>query len=174
MLKYPHTEKDFDGITKIGAYAFYNNDKLLSATIPETIANIGSFAFAECKNLVNINMSRCKSSGERVLYHCAALSGELSLVGLSVINANFCNGCVSLEKVVFGKRLSQLKTYAFGSCKGMKEYDFTACESVPTLAATNVFNNIPADCIMKIPSALFDEWKTATNWSAFVAHMVAV
>ena len=38
----------------------------------------------------------------------------------------------------------------------------------------NAFNNISADCEIRVPAALADEWKAATNWSTYADHIVGV
>jgi len=43
-----------EGITFIGAYAFYNYSKLTSITIPESVTTIGDYAFEECNNLTDV------------------------------------------------------------------------------------------------------------------------
>jgi hypothetical protein len=56
----------------------------------------------------------------------------------------------------------------------MKFYDFSKHTAVPTLAATNSLNKIPADCEIRVPAALVDEWKAATNWSTYADYIVGV
>jgi hypothetical protein len=63
---------------------------------------------------------------------------------------------------------------AFANCNGMAFYDFTEHTSVPTLANSNAFTGMPADCEIRVPAALFDEWKAATNWSAVADNIVGV
>ena len=43
-----------------------------------------------------------------------------------------------------------------------------------TMADTDAFSSIPSDCKMRIPSALYNNWKAATNWSTYVSKMVSV
>ncbi|MCD8017444.1 MAG: leucine-rich repeat domain-containing protein, partial [Oscillospiraceae bacterium] len=41
-----------DGVTSIGAYAFYNCSSLTSVVIPETVTSIESCAFSGCTSLI--------------------------------------------------------------------------------------------------------------------------
>lgn len=50
-------------------------------------------------------------------------------------------------------------------------FDFTACATVPTLAYNNIFD-LPYDCQIRVPAALVNEWKAATNWSTYADHIV--
>jgi hypothetical protein len=52
--------------------------------------------------------------------------------------------------------------------------DFTKHTAVPTLASANAFRGIPADCEFRVPAALVDEWKAATNWSTYADKIVGV
>ena len=55
----------------------------------------------------------------------------------------------------------------------MKYYDFSTHTSVPTLNK-NVFSGIPDDCQIRVPAALYDSWKSATNWSTYADYIVGV
>lgn len=44
------------GVTKIGAYAFYGCETLVSVTIPEGVTEIGEYAFSRCKNLEDVTL----------------------------------------------------------------------------------------------------------------------
>jgi hypothetical protein len=56
----------------------------------------------------------------------------------------------------------------------MKYYDFSQHTSVPTLPNANGFSYIPSDCEIRVPMALVDEWKAATNWSTYADKIVGV
>jgi hypothetical protein len=56
----------------------------------------------------------------------------------------------------------------------MKFYDFSQHESVPTLGGTYAFSRIPSDCEIRVPMALVDEWKAASNWSNYASQIVGV
>ena len=51
--------------------------------------------------------------------------------------------------------------------------DFRRATMIPTLDS-GCFNNIQSDCKIVVPDALYDDWITATNWSAsnIVGHIV--
>ena len=63
---------------------------------------------------------------------------------------------------------------AFYNCNCIAFYDFTNHTSVPTLSNTNAFTGIAADCEIRVPAALADEWKAATNWATYADHIVGV
>jgi hypothetical protein len=56
----------------------------------------------------------------------------------------------------------------------MAIYDFTSHTSIPTVSSTTAFDDIPSDCIIKVPASLYNDWIAATNWSTYADHIVAV
>ena len=94
-----------------------------------------------------------------------------------VMGATGNNGivyCNMLQDVFVGESVTSIGDSAFDSCYGMRYYDFSACTDIPTLSSASAFNNIRTDCQMLIPTALYDEWSTATNWATYASKMVAV
>ena len=50
--------------------------------------------------------------------------------------------------------------------------DCSACTKVPTLANTEAFTDINEDLKIIVPNVLYNQWKSATNWSSFADHIV--
>ena len=84
------------------------------------------------------------------------------------------SGCSSLASITIPNSITQFFDNAFRYCYGIAFYDFTNHTSVPKLSATNAFTNIAADCEIRVPAALVDEWKAATNWATYADHIVGV
>jgi hypothetical protein len=80
--------------------------------------------------------------------------------------------CSSLASVIFPNALTKIYARAFEYCYGMALYDFSALEAVPTLSNTNAFANIPSDCKIIVPDALYDTWIAATNWSTYASKII--
>ena len=60
LVDYLGSQQDIvipDGITKIGQFAFEDNDDVVSVSIPNSIEYIGEAAFIDCGNLKSIKMS---------------------------------------------------------------------------------------------------------------------
>ena len=107
-------------------------------------------------------------------YNCYSLANVTIPDGVTFIRTNAFYNCYSLANVTIPDGVTSIGASAFINCYGMRYYDFSACTSVPALSNTNAFNKIPSDCQMLIPAALYDEWSTATNWTTYASHMVAV
>ena len=141
-----------DGVTSIGDSAFSFCYSLASVTIPDGVTSIVASAFGSCYSLASVTIP----------------DGVISIG-----NGVFYN-CYSLASVTIPNGVTSIGNGAFRNCYGMRYYDFSACTAVPALSNKNAFSSIPDDCQMLIPSALYDEWSTATNWATYASYMVAV
>lgn len=65
-----------------------------------------------------------------------------------------------------------IESYAFYRCSGLQYIDFSSHTSIPTLSDKYVFDS--TTCEFRVPSALLDEWKVATNWSTYADRIVGV
>ena len=90
------------------------------------------------------------------------------------ISSSAFQACPSLASITIPDGVTSIGNSAFAYSYGMRYYDFSACTAIPTISSAYVFNGIPSDCQMLIPSALYNNWKTATNWATYASKMVAV
>ena len=162
-------------VTSIGSDAFSYCYSLANVTIPDGVTSIGDNVFYYCYSLANVTIpDGVTSIGISAFYSCNSLANVTIPDGVTSIGNYVFYNCHSLANVTIPDGVTSIGASAFGNCYGMRYYDFSACTSVPALSNTNAFNNIPSDCQMLIPAALYDEWSTATNWTTYASHMVAV
>ncbi|MBE6644633.1 MAG: leucine-rich repeat domain-containing protein [Ruminococcaceae bacterium] len=87
-------------VTEISAYAFYNNAKISSVTLSDTVTKIGKYAFGYCSILRKIV---CRSAIERIdscaFFSCAKLSAVHLGIGLKEIDTYIFAGCSSLTMI---------------------------------------------------------------------------
>ncbi len=164
-----------DGVTSIGDGAFYGCYSLASVTIPDGVTSIGTNTFYNCYSLASITIpDGVTSISNNTFYNCYSLASITIPDGVTSIGNNTFYNCYSLASITIPDGVTSIGNYAFRYCYGMRYYDFSACTAVPTLSNTNAFSNIPSDCQMLIPTALYDEWSTATNWATYASKMVSV
>ena len=163
------------GVTSISDSAFYNCYSLASITIPTGVTSIGQSAFTSCYSLASITIpTGVTSIGQSAFNSCSSLASITISDGVTSIGTYVFSGCSSLASITIPTGVTSIGKYAFNNCLGMRYYDFSACTSIPTLSNTYAFNGIPSDCQMLIPSALYNNWKSATNWASYASKMVAV
>jgi hypothetical protein len=164
-----------NSVTSVGQYAFYSCNALASITMPDGVTSIGQYAFYNCYSLVSIAMpDSVKSIGQSAFYSCNSLASITMPDGVKSIEQSAFARCHSLASITMPNSVTSIERSAFSTCYCVAFYDFTAYTTVPTLAYTNAFTGISADCQIRVPAALVDEWKAATNWSSYANHIVGV
>ena len=187
-----------NGVTSIGNYAFYNCYSLTSITIPNGVTSIGNSAFSNCYSLTSITIPNgVISIGNSAFYNCSSLASitipdgvtrigqyafyicySLSSItipnGVTSIASNAFASCYSLTSITIPNSITSIEAQAFYNCYSVAFYDFSNHTSVPTLASTDAFAHIPADCQIRVPASLVDAWKAATNWSTYANYIVGV
>ena len=121
-------------------------------TIPSSFTTIRDGLFYGCENLTRVTIPN----------------------GIQTIGRSAFYLCGSLTSITLPSSITSIDAYAFGQCTKITEYDFTSWTAIPTLSNTNAFTGISSQCVMKVPSALYDRMIAATNWSTYKKYMVAV
>lgn len=131
-------------------YVYQNSVQKIE--IGNSVTSIGLWVFGNCSSLASITIPN----------------------GVTSIGTYAFNNCHSLASITMPNGITSIGSRAFNNCYGVALYDFTACTMVPTLANTNAFTGISADCQIRVPASLVDAWKAATNWSTYADHIVGV
>ena len=141
-----------EGTTSIGAYAFAYCLSLASIIIPDGVTSIGEGAFGGCSGLTSVTIGN----------------------GVTSIGDSAFYGCTGLTSITIPDSVTSIEYYAFRGCTNLTEIDFSTHNAVPTLADTSAFDYTSASLVIKVPSALVDEWKAATNWATYADKIVGV
>jgi hypothetical protein len=141
-----------DGVTSIGDYSFFGCCSIRSVTIPNSVSYIGKYAFNACSSMKSVNIPS----------------------GVSTIETYSFGQCKAISHLIIPSGVTKIGSSAFLDCYSALCCDFSAFTSVPTLSNTSAFLRIPPDCEFLIPSALYDEWSNATNWTTYASQMKAV
>ena len=141
-----------NGVKNIGDNAFENCTNLTAVTIPNSVTRIDYDAFSGCTGLTSITIPYSVTSiGNYAFYNCTGLTSIAIPDSVKIIGSS-----------------------AFYECTSLTEIDFSTHTTVPTLTSTNAFTNTSSSLVIKVPSALLDEWKAATNWSTYADKIVGV
>ena len=120
------SEIDGKTVTSIGKRAF-DYSAMTSVTIPDTITNIGSFAFTYCTALETINIPESVTAiGENAFATCKKLKSITIPSSVTRIEDLTFNSCEALEKVVLPSGITYIGKNAFGRCTALKNFDIPA------------------------------------------------
>ena len=125
---------------------------ITSFEIPEGVEVIGYGAFYRCIDLTSVTIPNSVKSLDYYAFH----------------------SCMGLTSITIPGSVKSIGNSAFSGCSRLTEIDFSTHTTVPTLISTNAFSNTSASLVIKVPSALVDEWKAATNWSTYADKIVGV
>lgn len=183
------------GLTNLGNYALTYCKGLQSITLPNTVTNLGAqsvyycysfkavvipksvpylttnvFAYSVCLNYV-IGHNKLRFEGNTIFSNTQLSSCIISESAQILRNGIFTNGRY-MSKMIVPKNVTTIDSNAFQNCSGIAYYDFSHHTAVPTLANTNAFTDIPSDCKIIVPDALYDKWIAATNWSTYASYII--
>ncbi|MBR0412381.1 MAG: leucine-rich repeat protein [Eubacterium sp.] len=101
-----------DGITSIGAYAFYGFDHLQSVSIPDSVTSIGEGAFARCTAIKEVDISNTgtTSIGGAAFLGCSALKTFKTADSVATFGEGVFAGCPNLT--IYGRLGIPSQTYA--------------------------------------------------------------
>lgn len=190
-----------DNIISISDYSFWYCYSLSTISIPCTaLINDGSRIFSECYSLKFVTIPAGSTYLAPYMFdYCYSLSTVSLPPSLITIKDyyqfEYCKAlsqvtipksvesnslystfryCYSLLYTNIPPSVTKVDYYTFQYCYGATCFDFSNHTSVPTLANTKVFEGIPSDCKILVPSSLLSKWKSATNWSTYASYMVGV
>ena len=135
-------------LTSLPNGTFNGNYSLRSVNIPSTVTTIGQNAFSSCHNLTNITLPS----------------------GVTSIGSSAFSSCRCLSSITIPASVTSIGNSAFSYCYGLGEIHLKPT-TPPTIQATSVFNNLPTDCIIYVPSGKLNDYQTAQYWSTWASQM---
>ena len=179
--------------TRIEDYAFINNP-IETISVCNELSYIGGAcmsstylkAFIFSRNLIISRSSSLASNVIRVVsispivrnQNYALLSN--ARVGRLVISQGMASlgqcyrPATDLLEAYFPKSIKELYNATINGGYATKLIDFSFLESIPTMASATAFTNLPDDCRIVVPDALYDEWIVAPNWTTWANLIVKV
>lgn len=157
------------GVTSVGVQAFYYCVSLLSITIPSGVTSIGNSAFAYCGIVSLIIPSGVASVEPYMIQNCSCLSSITIPSGVTSIGTSSFQNCYGLASLTLPSTLTSIGDTVFSNCSGIKEYH--VLPTTPPTLGSSAFGSIATDCVIYVPSAKLNDYKTATNWSTYASYM---
>ncbi|MCC8047378.1 MAG: leucine-rich repeat protein [Clostridiales bacterium] len=111
-----------DGVTKVGAFSFYNCKALSSVTFSDSVKQIGKSAFENCTSLEKIILTEnVNTIFESAFSGCTALSSIFIPVRTKSICALAFRNCSALAEVFYGGSESDWEEIDFHGSNNDKE-----------------------------------------------------
>ncbi|WP_303859648.1 leucine-rich repeat protein [Alkalibaculum bacchi] len=149
-----------DGAKKIPKSMFFKCTSLQKIHIPNSIEEIGDFAFMDCEQLKEISLitgQNLKRIGISAFENCRFLETIEIPESVEIIDAAAFSGCANLRNVIFEENsaLETVKDHAFQGCVSLIEIKFV---NYVEIASDNTFKNctslkriyIPDNQVVKI------------------------
>ena len=153
-----------------------NYKKFINSGVNLILKN-GVFTWDEFKTELKKTFEITKDNSLAVRFYNRETTDEdltLILKGASKIIAYSFANCMQLNSVKIPSGITLIGGYAFYNCTSLVEIGFSKHTAVPTLVSADVFNSTSSSLAIKVPLALLDEWKAATNWSTYADKIVGV
>lgn len=140
-------------------------------TIPNEVKAIKDFTFAYFKSLKNVILhSSITSIGKGAFRGCLNLENIGIPNEVSSLGAEAFYGCSKLSSIYIPNSIKLISADTFSGCTNLISIDFTNHLKVPTLSNVNAFAN--TTCKFIVPDDLYDDWKSATNWSTYKDRII--
>lgn len=171
--------------TSIRQYAFRGATALTTVNLPKA-TTIATNAFYGCTKLTTVNMPLVATINDNAFNGCSILP-SLVLPSLTKGSSYMLRYCYELDTIDLPV-ITNLVANMFGDCRRLTAVILRST-TMCTLAATSAFTNCyhfhgtqnstynPSglkDGYIYVPSALIEDYKSATNWSTFAAQFRAI
>lgn len=113
-----------EGVTKIGARAFWRCTSLTSVAIPDSVISIGAGAFDICWNLTSVTFgenSQLKEIGNDAFSWCYRLSQITIPDNVTTIGRSAFEWCFGLVNITLGSDVTNIEDGAFSTCYNLVE-----------------------------------------------------
>ena len=167
-----------DNITKVGQYAFYNNQSNNLTKLPDKLTSIGSYAFWQNTGVSGL--------GEGL--NISEIPPLVTSIGTQAFQSNsfesikIYDACVTisayafrynnLKSVEIGKGITGIYAYAFGNNTQLTT--FTIHATTPPTIYSTTFQSCTKLAEIRVPASALETYKSASNWSKYADIMVGI
>ena len=131
-----------NSVTNIGDYAFKSYPSLTAITIPDSVTSIGDFAFSFCDSLASVIIPNSVMNIGKGAFRCCESLTTINIPD-SVTNIRWIAfaGCSSLSSITIPNGVTTIEKYAFENCESLTSITIPASVTNIDLC---VFLNCPS------------------------------
>ena len=131
-----------DSVTNIGNYAFYGCSGLTSIIIPDSVTSIGDYAFRGCASLTSITIpNNVTSIGNYTFYGCVSLTSITIPNNVTSIGSYAFNNCSYLTNITISDSVTSIGENAFSWCESLRSITYKGQEYTSKSALTTALTN---------------------------------
>lgn len=171
-----------DGTKTISNRAFENCEALISITLPKSVVYIGSEAFFNCTELVDVALSDgIKKIGNKAFCECSSIKSIALPNSVKNIGTEVFSGCTSLENIEFSSEMSEIPSKTFCYCealttvsipeniKTIRSFSFAFCNNLKKIYVTSSLQTVEAHSFMVGQDAKVYCKGSPSDWNVEVA-----
>lgn len=171
LMYYPaaHSRTSYtvpQSVTEIGDFAFADCKGLTSVTIPNSVKSIGDFAFGNCIGLTSVTIPNSVTNiGNYAFERCTGLTSVTIPNSVQSIGEWAFADCSNLTALTIGNSVQSIGTNAFYNCSGLTTI---TCKAVnpPTLGYA-AFYRVDKTIPLYVPAQSVEAYKAADGWKDF-------
>lgn len=153
--------------------AFIRKTNMTGITIPDSVIDIGKYAFSGCTKLKSVSSS-CYTIDDDAFAGCTALTG-CNLNNIQVIGKETFMGCSSLSSITLPDTIKDIHEYAFKKCTKLKTITVEAYKDeshTPPLSEIPILRysallDCPSDMNIYVPSGETINYKELYSWDEY-------
>ena len=141
-----------DGVTEVGAYAFYGCAGITSVTIPDSVTAIGDYCFGNCTSLDSVTIPGSVTSiGDGTFSRCTSLDSITIPADVTSIGDGTFSGCTSLDSITIPAGVTSIGDHAFSGCTSLK---YVTLPAGLTQIGSDAFSECTALTGMQLPAGI--------------------
>ena len=142
---------------------------LTSVTIPNSVTEIGDYAFEYCSALTSVTIPNSVTEiGDYTFEYCRALTSVTIPNSVTKIRDLAFAGCSALTSVTIPNSVTEIGDRAFSGCINITQISSEAV--VPPTCGRNALNGInKSKCKLIVPKNSLDAYKQAPQWKDFLS-----
>jgi hypothetical protein len=162
-----------NSVTSIGSNSFYGWTSATSLTISSSLTNIPSNAFYGWNRMASLIIPNSVITIADNAFNGWVAATSLTLPNiLTSVGANAFANWKQLQILNIPASVTNIAAGAFAGLLALTKIKMNS--SAPPTITPTTFSQLPAGCIIEVPSSALATYQAATNWSTYASKMIGV